>query len=150
MKNNWYCSSCHPEMKIWMCGKPITVKNWRNLTISKPKLDFHNINAHTVWWKSIDIYLLSSSKENTDVGRQITVKNWRNLPISNPKPDLHNINAYTKFGENPLTFTQVMVWKQNMHEWIDRRPTWNCNALPLLYDGIWKELHRSLCHTCIL
>ena len=29
--------------------------------------------------------------------------------ISNPKPDLYN--AHTKFGENPLTFTQVIVGK---------------------------------------
>ena len=36
-------------------------------------------------------------------------KKWRNLPINNPKPDLHNINAHTEFGENPLTFTQVIV-----------------------------------------
>ena len=41
-----------------------------------------------------------------------SVKIWRNLPISNPKPDLHNINAHTKFGENPLTFTQVIIRKQ--------------------------------------
>ena len=41
-----------------------------------------------------------------------SVKNWRNLPISNPKPDLHNINAHTKFGENPLIFTQVIIWKR--------------------------------------
>ena len=44
---------------------------------------------------------------------QITVKNWQNLPISNPKPDLHNINAQMKFGENPLTFTQIIIHKQN-------------------------------------
>ena len=41
-----------------------------------------------------------------------SVKNWRNLPISNPEPDLHNINAHTKFGENPLMFTQVIIWKR--------------------------------------
>ena len=36
----------------------------------------------------------------------------RNLPISNPKPDLLNINAYSKFDENPLLFTQVIIWKR--------------------------------------
>ena len=40
-----------------------------------------------------------------------SVKNWQNFPISNPKPDLHNINAHIKFGENPLIFTQVVIWK---------------------------------------
>ena len=37
---------------------------------------------------------------------------WLNLSINNPKPDLYNINAHTKFGKNPLTFTQVIIWKQ--------------------------------------
>ena len=46
-----------------------------------------------------------------------SVKIWRNLPISNPKPELHNINAHTKFSENPLMFTQVIIWKRKM----DRR-----------------------------
>ena len=41
-----------------------------------------------------------------------SVEIWWNLPISNPKPDLHNINAQTKFGENPLKFTQVIIWKR--------------------------------------
>ena len=36
----------------------------------------------------------------------------RNLPISNPKPDLLNVNAYSKFDENPLLFTQVIIWKR--------------------------------------
>ena len=35
-----------------------------------------------------------------------------NLPISNPKPDLLNVNAYSEFDENPLLFTQVIIWKQ--------------------------------------
>ena len=38
-----------------------------------------------------------------------SVKNRQNLPIYNPKPDLHNINADTKLGENPMTFTQVII-----------------------------------------
>ena len=42
------------------------------------------------------------------------------LAISNPKPDLHNINEHTMFGENPLTFTQVIIWKRN-YGWTDRQ-----------------------------
>ena len=34
--------------------------------------------------------------------------------MSNPKPDVHNIIAYTKFGKNPLTFIQVIVWVDKM------------------------------------
>ena len=43
-----------------------------------------------------------------------SLKIWQNLPISNPKSDIHNINAHTKFGENPLMFTQVIIWKWKM------------------------------------
>ena len=46
-----------------------------------------------------------------------SIKNRRNLPISNHKPDLHNINAHTKFGENPLTFTQVIIRKRKTDGW---------------------------------
>ena len=45
---------------------------------------------------------------------QITVKNSSSLPISIPKADLYNVNAHSKFGENPLIFTQVIVWKQKI------------------------------------
>ena len=52
-----------------------------------------------------------------------SVKNWRNMPISNPKPDLYNINAHTKFGENPLTFTQVIIWKRKTDGQTDGQQT---------------------------
>ena len=39
------------------------------------------------------------------------VKLCQKLPIRNPKPDVHNINAHTEFGENPLIFNQVIVWR---------------------------------------
>ena len=48
-----------------------------------------------------------------------SVKILQNLPVSNPKPDLHNINAHTKFGENPLMFTQVIIWKRKMDRQTD-------------------------------
>ena len=31
--------------------------------------------------------------------------------MSNPKVDLYNINAHIEIGENPLRFTQVIVFK---------------------------------------
>ena len=46
-------------------------------------------------------------------GQVNSVKNWQNLHISNLKPDLLNTNRHTKFGENPLAFTQVIVWNEN-------------------------------------
>ena len=49
-----------------------------------------------------------------DCHGQIIVQNWWNLPISYPQPVLYNSNAHTKFGENPLIFTQVIIWIWNI------------------------------------
>ena len=71
------------------------------------------------------------------------VKYWQNLPNSNFKADLHNINAHTKFDENPLTFTQVIIWKQETKirtgvqqtdERTQGQPTWY-----VWWQGIKKE-----------
>ena len=40
-----------------------------------------------------------------------SIKILPNLLSSNPKSVLYNINAHTKFGENPLTFNQVIIQK---------------------------------------
>ena len=61
--------------------------------------------------KSLDIY--SSYRRETKIWAclgQITPSKC--LTISNPNQDLHNINAHTKFGENQLTFTQIIIRKQ--------------------------------------
>ena len=59
------------------------------------------------------ILKLSSGNENTDVsGADKSLKNLWNLPINTPKLNFNNINAHTKFGENPLTYTQVIVRKR--------------------------------------
>ena len=76
-----------------------------------------------------------------------SVKNRRNSSISNPKPDLHNINALTKFGENSLTFTQVIIRKQNCRrtdgQTYDRQTDGHTddqretkNTPPLSYGGV--------------
>ena len=64
----------------------IKSKSNKNLTQSYP--------ANIVW-----------QADNSD-------KNGWNLQTSYTKLDLHNSNAHTKFGENPLTFAEVIVWKQ--------------------------------------
>ena len=72
------------------------------------------MSMHIASLMKIPCYLLKleSKNENMGVSRAVnSVKIWRNLPISNPKPDLLNVNAYSKFVENPLLFTQVIVWK---------------------------------------
>ena len=69
---------------------------------------------HTPSLLKIHWYLLklSSENENTDVRwADNSFKNWWNLPISNPKPDPYNIKMHTMFGENPLTFTEVIIQK---------------------------------------
>ena len=100
------------------------IKNSRNLPISNPKLDLHNINAHGKLRENLLIFTeVISVNTNTDVSRaENFVKNWRNLPISNPKLDLHNINVRTKFGENPFIFTQVITRKRKYGRMYDRRP----------------------------
>ena len=65
---------------------------------------------------------LSSGNENMGMSRADNSNNWRNLPINNPKPDLLNINAYSKFGENPLLFTQVILWKWKYGRVLGRQP----------------------------
>ena len=58
------------------------------------------------------------------------------LPISNPKPDRHNINAHTKFGDNPLTFSQVIIPKRKIQmngHTTDRRMDGTTNMKPLCH-----------------
>ena len=78
---------------------------------------------------------------------RITVKNWLNLPISDPKPDLHNINAHTKFGETPLMFTQVIIWKQNTERRMaDRHTDIQCETITpatILWRGIKTQQIES-------
>ena len=72
---------------------------------------------------------LSSGNENMGMPRaDNSVKIWRNLPISNPKPDIDNINAHTKFGENPLMFTQVIIWERKTDGQTHGHPTWDYNT----------------------
>ena len=42
------------------------------------------------------------------------------MPSSNVKQDIHTINAHIKFGETPLTFTQVIIRKQKYRETYNR------------------------------
>ena len=70
---------------------------------------------HIASLMKIPCYLLKLSSGNKNMGLSRAynfVKLWRNFPISIPKQDLLNVNAYSKFGENPLLFTQVIVWKR--------------------------------------
>ena len=61
---------------------------------------------------NIDIYSLLFGNENMDVSRAENCQKLMNFRTSNPKPNLHNIHAHTKFGENPLTLTEVIVRKR--------------------------------------
>ena len=82
------------------------------------------MSLHIASLVKIPCYLLKLSSRNENMGMSWAdnCKNLMKLPISNPKPDLHNINAHTKFGENPLTFTQVIIQKQKKKR-MDRRQT---------------------------
>ena len=54
-----------------------------------------------------------------------SVEVWWNLRISNPKPELYNINTHTNFCENPLMFTQEIIWTLNMD---GRTDVWQTDA----------------------
>ena len=89
-----------------------------NLPISNPKPDLHNTmhipSLVKIHWRLLK---LSSGNENMGMSRADNAVNiWWNFPISNPKLDLYNINAHTKFGENPLMFTKVIIWKRKTDE----------------------------------
>ena len=83
--------------------------------------------------------------------QQITVKNWQNLPISKPKPDLQ-INAHTKFSENPLIYTQVIIWKWKYGPTYDRWMFWwkyTCVWVPVQSTFVCKmfDTHHDFWHT---
>ena len=107
-----YSSYC-PESKIKIYRGQISLSKMDKIhPLAIPK-QMSTISMHMPSLVKIHWYLLKISRnENTDLSwADISVKNWWNLPISNPKADLHNINAHTKFGENPLTFTIVIIRK---------------------------------------
>ena len=74
------------------CQKLTKCTWWKSIEmgISNPERDFHDINAHTIWWKSIDIYSTwRPDHKIMDLSRaDNSVKTWWHLPTSNPKPDL--------------------------------------------------------------
>ena len=132
-----------------MCGGQITVKNWRNLPISNPKWDHHNINAHTKFDENpLRFTCYHPAMKICTCCRQITVRKWWNLTISNPKPDLHNINDYTKFYKSPLILAPVIVQKQK-YGWTDVRQmdTWTTNV-KLKYPTtiMWRDIKIILLH----
>ena len=93
-----------------------SVKNWRNLPISNPKPDLHNINVHTKFGENPLMFpqvIIRKRKMDGGVSRaDNSVNIFWNWPISHPKPDLLNVNAYSKFDENPLLFTEVIIRKR--------------------------------------
>ena len=108
------------KRQIWMCRGLIHVNISKTDEICQLAIP-NQISTISVR-KSIDIYSsYRPQKKNQTCRGQKTVKNWRKLAIINPKPDLHNINAHIKFGENPLTFTQVIVRKRKCGRTYDRR-----------------------------
>ena len=116
-------SSYRLEMKIWAYLWQIHVppSKFDEICPLAIPIQISTISMHIPSLVKIHCYLLklSSGNENMGLSRaDNTVKIWRNLPISNSKPDLHNIHAHTKSGENPLTFTQVIIRKRK-NGWTD-------------------------------
>ena len=117
--------SYHTEMKIWMCGKQITVKNWQNFPTSNPKTDLHNIKAQTKFGENAFSFIkviILKLKYRRIVGRYVCKKkqkkNWRNMPISNPKPAKHIPNLvkiHQYFSNHPETKIRTDVWQTERH-----------------------------------
>ena len=123
----WYSQQ---KSKYPLCHGQITLSKIDKISLSAIPNQIFMIMMHTpslvkIHWQLLK---LSSRNENSDILQEDnSVKNWRNLPTNNPKPDLHNINAHTRFGESPLTFTQVIIWK-GKYGLMDGRtymPTWH-------------------------
>ena len=74
-----------------------------------------------------------------------SVKSWHNLTFCNPKADLHNTNAHTKFGENPLTFTQVMSGNESTVVWWADNSVKNLLNLPI--SNPKSDLYNIKAHT---
>ena len=102
---------------------------------------------YRVWIKSLDIYSLSSRNKNMSWADN-SVKIWWNLPISNPKPGPHN--SHIKFGENRLTFTQVIIQKRNTDRcttdgWTDRyTDIQHETVIPHHYDWHGKKINKKM------
>ena len=89
-----------------------SVKIWRNLPISNPIADHHNIDPHTRFGENPLIFTQVIRKRKNGVSwGDNSVKNWRNLPISNPIPLIPDNNMYAKFEEIPWKIPQVIDWK---------------------------------------
>ena len=134
-----------PESKIWMyCGQ-ITLSNMKKkCPLAIPK-QISTIPMQIPSLVKIHWYLLKlpSINENTDLSRaDNSVKNWRNLLINNPKPNLYNINTHNEFCENPLIFTQVIVWKRIYRQSDGRTTDWRTF---LQIDTYWNKNWSNLC-----
>ena len=121
-----------------MCRRQMTLSKIDEICPLAIPNQISTISMHEQSLLKIHWYVLklSSGNEKSDVSWAVnSIKNWRKLAISNPKPELHNINVHTKFGENPLTFTWVIIRKRKYRRtyvgWI-HGPTWNHNNLPIL------------------
>ena len=131
---------------VWLAD--ISVKNWRNLHISTSKPNLHNINVHTIWWKSTDIN--SNYHPETKMrtrGWQITQSKTNEIcPLAIPNQtstiSMHiHVPSFVKIHWHLL---KLLSKNKNMDGWMcnsqkeaqtDRhtheRPTWNHNNLPL-------------------
>ena len=113
VKIHWYLLKLSSRNEQ-TCHGQITLSKIDEICPSAIPNEIFTISMHTPSLVKIHWHLLklSSGNENSDILlADNSVKNWLNLPINNPKPDLYNINEHTKFRENPLTFTQVIIWK---------------------------------------
>ena len=122
--------SHQPLIKMWkdnnsplLCHGEITLSKIDEMYPTAIPNQTSTISMQISSWVNPLIFIqavVPKQKYGCVVGRQL-YQNWWNLPISNPEPDLYNSNALTKFGENPLIFTEVIIWEKNIDVlWADK------------------------------
>ena len=109
-----------------------SIKNWRNLPISNPKPDIHNINAYIVWWKSIEIYSNYCLETNMRMfpGRYLCQNLTKNCPLAIPNqistismhiPYLVKIHWHLlKWSKFKYGQTDVQTDRHQRETWIPR------------------------------
>ena len=144
VKIHWYYWSNHLDLEssenMDMSWADNSVKNWRYLPISDSKPGLHNINAHTVWWKSIDIYLSYCLEMKIQMCHgPITLSKIDEIcPLSIPN-QICTISTYTPSWVQ-IHWYLLNLWSRNENTdwqtdgWTNWQPMWYHNT-PLLSCG---------------
>ena len=93
-----------------------SVKIWRNLPISNPKAELHNINAYIVWWKSINVF--SSYRPETKIWAYLEqIPLWKfdeSCPLAIPNQNFTVSVHIQNLVNIYLCLLKLSSWNENM------------------------------------